>query len=81
MRSPQLGLEQELVDHINDAEQRQEDVRVDKRASVEGSKGGPALDQRQKHVGKQTEPGVVRVPQRRCGPGPSRQCGSGGASG
>ena len=52
MGSPEPGLEDQLVNNVNDAEERQQNVRIHKRARIERRKGGPPLDERQEDVGE-----------------------------
>lgn len=59
---PKGRLEEELVRKVNDGEQRQQDIRVDKPSSIKGAEIGPTLDQRQKDVGSEPKVRIPRVP-------------------
>lgn len=64
MHLPQLRLINNLVHKINHRKQRQQDIRIDEIPRIKRRQRRPPLHKRQKHIGDQPKPRVIRKPRR-----------------
>lgn len=63
-RPSPLGLVDYLVTKVDEREDRQEDVGIDKVASVEGRECGPSLNKREEDIGAEAKVCVPGIPKR-----------------
>lgn len=61
MSPPKPRLEPELVAKIDYAEQRKQNISVDKSSGVEGAQSRPALNERKEYVGENAKISIPRI--------------------